>query len=446
MIETVSPPGPPGRFLTGHLHRLRGDRLRFYTECAQTYGDVVALRYAWRQVLLVCHPDLVEEVAITQARKFRKNFALRINPEVFGTGLLTSEGALWQRQRRLIQPAFARRRLAAFAGDMTAAAERLLARWAPGQTADIEAEMMRLTMDIAATTLFGADATAQAEAVYRAISTLQQTFLTQLTRAVPPLPRWVPTSLNRRIRSAVRALDETIYRFIDQRRASGADRGDLLWLLLHARDEADGTGMTDRQVRDEMMTLFLAGHETTALALSWAWYLLATHPEVEAQLVQEWAEVLGGRAPSAEDVPRLRCTEMTVNEVLRLYPPAPAFGREALEDVRLGPYLVRRGTTVVMSPWVLHRDPRWWDQPEMFCPQRWSEGQPSRTPRFAYVPFGAGPRTCIGNSFALLEAVLVLATLGQRYRFTIVPGHPVIPFPTVTLRLKYGLLAKLERR
>ncbi len=445
MADGRLPPSPPGRLLTGHLHRLRHGRLDFYTHCVRTLGDVVALRFAWRRVWLLSHPNLVEAVLITHARDFGKHFALRLNPLVFGNGLLSSEGDFWLRQRRLMWPAFARAHLVGLAPQMTAAAERLLERWAPGRTVDIEAEMMRLTMDIAARTLFGADATANAEAIAAAVGDLQETFLALFLRPIP-LPLWLPMPLHRRIRRAVRCLDEIIYRFIARRRAESAPARDLLSLLLHARDEDDGSGMTDRQLRDEAMTLFLAGHETTALALSWAWYLLATHPEAEARLVDEWRQVLGGRMPTAEDVPQLRFTEMVVHETLRLYPPAAVFGREARQECELGGYWVPRGTTVIMSPWVLHRDGRWWEDPEEFRPQRWAEGHPARTPRYAYVPFGGGARRCIGSGFALMEAVLILATLGQRYRFTLVPGHPVKPFPTFTLRLAHGLLAPLEPR
>jgi cytochrome P450 len=445
MSDNRQPPSPPGRPLTGHLHRLRRGRLEFYAHCVRTLGDVVALRFAWRRVWLLGHPDLVEAVLVTRARDFGKHWALRLNPAVFGNGLLTSEGDFWLRQRRLMQPAFARARLTGLAPEMVAAAVRLLERWAPGRVVDVEAEMMLLTMDIAARTLLGVDATADAEAVADAIGVLQDSFLTLFTRPVP-LPLWLPTPLHRRIHRAVYRLDTILYRFIAQRRAEPRERGDVLSLLLHARDEADGTGMSDRQVRDEAMTLFLAGHETTALALSWAWYLLATHPEAEARLAEEWQQVLGGRDPTSDDLPRLRYTETVVHEALRLYPPAAVFGREALRECELGGYRVPRGTTVIMSPWVLHRDPRWWDEPEAFRPERWATGHPARTPKYAYAPFGGGPRLCIGSGFAVMEAVLILATLGQRYRFTVVPGHRVEPFPTFTLRLAHGLPARLEPR
>ncbi len=444
MGDTALPPSPPGRFLTGHLREFRGDRLSFYVRCRREFGDVVALRFVSRRVYLVSHPDLIESVLVTQARNFIKHFALRLNPLTLGKGLLTSEGDFWLRQRRLIQPAFQRQRLAAFAPDMVAAAERLLARWAPGQAKQIDSEMMRLTLDITGRTLFDADVTGDAADVGEALRVLQRCFLALFTSLVP-VPAWMPTPTNLRLRRAVRRLDAIIYRLIAERRAGGAGRGDLLALLLLARDEEVGGGMSDRQVRDEAMTLFLAGHETTALALSWTWYLLARHPEVEARLAEEWRRVLGGRNPTFDDLSKLRNTEWVVLESLRLYPPAPSIGREARAECSLGGFRVPAGTTVLMSPWVVHRDPRWFDRPEEFLPERWAEGGAHR-PKYAYFPFGGGPRLCIGNHFALMEAVLVLATLGQRYRFTLVPDHPVTTWPTVTLRPKDGIRAVLQAR
>jgi cytochrome P450 len=444
MGDTALPPGPKGRFLTGHLREFRGDRLSFYVRWCREFGDVVALRFVSRRVYLVSHPDLIESVLVTQARNFIKHFALRLNPLTLGKGLLTSEGDFWLRQRRLIQPAFLRQRLASFAPDMVAAAERLLGGWAPGQEKQIDTEMMRLTLDITGRTLFDADVSGDAADVGEALRVLQRCFLALFTSLVP-VPPWMPTPTNLRLRRAVRRLDAIIYRLIAERRSGGADRGDLLSLLLHARDVEDGAGMSDRQVRDEAMTLFLAGHETTALALSWTWYLLARHPECEARLAEEWRQVLGGRNPTFDDLPRLRYTERVILESLRLYPPAPSIGREALAACSLGSFHVPAGTTVLMSPWVVHRDPRWFDRPEEFLPDRWADGTAQR-PKYAYFPFGGGPRLCIGNSFALMEAVLVLATLGQRYRFTLVPDHPVTTWPTITLRPRDGIRAVLQAR
>jgi len=438
-------PGPPQRFFSGNLVDFRSGRLDFLTRCAREYGDVVALRFGPRRILLVSHPDLIESILITHSRCFIKHFALRLNPLVLGKGLLTSEGDFWLRQRRLIQPAFQRSRLVGFGAIMVAYTQRLLAGWTPGETRDIVPEMMRLTMQIAAKTLFDADVTEHARDVGAALQMLQENFIARFNSMMPP-PLWLPTPTNRRLKRAVVQLDEILYRIIRTRRAGGEDRGDLLSLLLHARDEVDRTKMTDRQLRDEAMTLFLAGHETTALALSWAWSLLAMHPEAEARLAAEVADVLGGRSASADDLPRLRYTEGVVLEAMRLYPPAYTIGREAIADCEVGGFRVPRGTTVLMSQWVVHRDPRFFKNPDEFRPERWADDACADLPKYAYFPFGGGPRLCIGNTFAMMELVLVLATIAQQFRFTQRPGHQVLPWPTFTLRPQGGVPAPLTRR
>jgi cytochrome P450 len=243
----------------------------------------------------------------------------------------------------------------------------------------------------------------------------------------------------------IRRLDDIIYGFIKERRTSGKERNDLLSILLHAQDE-DGSRMTDRQLRDEAMTLFLAGHETTANALSWTWYLLATHPEVEAKLLAELQTVLGGRAPTVADLPQLPYTEMVVMESMRLYPPVYAFGREAIQACTLGKFQIPPRMTVVLSQWLMHRDPRYWDHPEEFRPERWADGLAKRLSRFVYFPFGGGPRICIGNTFAMIEAVLILATMARRFHFSLQPGYPVVPQTTVTLRPAHGIVGVLEKR
>jgi cytochrome P450 len=438
-------PGPRGHFLSGNLPEFRRDRLAFLTRCARDYGDFVALRFGPRRLLLVSDPDAIEYVLVTGARNFSKHFALRFNPVVLGNGLLTSEGDSWLRQRRLMQPAFHRQRIVGYAATMVEYTQALLATWEEGQTRDVLADMMRLTLGIAAKTLFGADADEQASQVGAALAVAQNSFIARVNSLLP-LPASVPTPGNLRLRRAVRKLDEVIYGFIRQRRAGGEERGDLLSLLLHARDEDDGTRMTDKQLRDEAMTLFLAGHETTALTLSWAWYLLARNPEADARMAEEVRAVLDGRPPTAGDQHRLDYTEKVVSETLRLYPPGFVLGREALHDCELGGYHVPAGTTVFMSQWVMHRDPRFFEEPESFRPERWTEELARRLPRFAYFPFGGGPRRCIGDTFAQMEATLVLATLAQRFRFALASEQPVMPVPTFTLRPGGEIRAVLKRR
>jgi cytochrome P450 len=438
------PPGPRGSFLGGNLADFRRARLDFLTGMARTYGDVVRLRFGPHRIYLVSHPDAIEEVLVTQARHFRKHFALRINPLVLGQGLLTSEGDFWLRQRRLIQPAFQRGKLAAFGPVMVALAQRLMDSWPDGDVRDIVPEMMRLSLQIAAKTLFGAEVSEHAGEVGAALQLLQENFLARFN-SIWPLPLWLPLPANLRLRRAVRQLDDILYGLIRQRRDC-PHGDDLLSLLLLARHEDDRTGMTDRHLRDEAMTLFLAGHETTALALSWAWYLLGSHPEAAARLHAEVDNVLAGRPATVEDLPRLRYTEGVLQESMRLYPPAYVIGREAVADCEVAGYRVRRGLTILMSQWVVHRDGRFFEDPEKFRPERWASQQIQRMPKYAYFPFGGGPRVCIGNTFALMEGVLALATLAQRMRFVLVPGQPVDPWPTFTLRPRHGVKAVLARR
>jgi cytochrome P450 len=445
MAALPLPPGPRGHFLIGHLPEFRRDMLGFLTRMAREYGDCVAFRLGWKRVYLVNHPDLIESVLVADSRHYIKHYVLRLLRPTFGNGLLLSEGDFWLRQRRLVQPAFHRDRIAAYGAIMVTYAERMLAAWQDGETRDIHRDMMRLTLEIVAKALFDADVAAQAQDVGDALETGMQTFVRRW-RSVYPLPVWIPTPTNLRIKRTVRRLDAIIYGFIKERRATGRDRGDLLSMLLQAQDADDGTRMTDKQVRDEAMTLFLAGHETTANALSWTWYLLSQHPEVEAKLTGELETVLGGRSPTVADLPRLRYTEMVVTESMRLFPPVYAFGREAVRDGTLGGYRVRRGTTVVMSQWVMHRHPAYFDNPEQSYPERWADGLAKRLPKFAYFPFGGGPRLCIGNSFAMMETVLILATMVPKFRFTMLPNYPVVPRTTVTLRPEHGIKGILSKR
>lgn len=428
----------------GNLPDFRRDRLAFLTNAARTYGDVAAFRLGQRRVYLVSHPDLLEQVLVTANRQFIKHFALRLNPLVFGKGLLTSEGDFWLRQRRLMQPAFQRLRVATYAPIMVDLTEQMLRRWQPGQACDIHNEMMQLTLAIAARTLFDAEAGSKADEVREALKVLQDSFLVRFNRLLPT-PTWVPTPHNLQLKRAIRRLDNLLYQFIQQRRRSGETHRDLLSLLLEARDEQDHTGMNDKQLRDEMMTLFLAGHETTALSLSWTWYLLAQHPEVAARLAAE-VDALGTRSLAFEDLPKLAYTETVVLESMRLCPPVYTIGREALEPCTLGGYHVPAGTTLLMSQWVLHHDPRFWEEPDRFLPERWTEANEQRRPRFAYFPFGAGPRVCIGNHFALMETVLVLATIAAKYRFTLQAEQTIKPVPTFTLRPSPGIPAVLTAR
>jgi len=446
MAAAVIPHGPKGHLLLGNMPEFNRDPLEFLARCAREYGDVVRTRFLYVTAYFLNNPDHIEYVLATNNRNFIKSRSLR-SPffhRLVGNGLVTSEGDFWRRQRRLAQPAFHRDRVNAYSEVMVNYTERMLGAWREGEVRDIHREMMRLTMEIVVRTLFNADVSGDADQVGATLQLMVKPFASQATL------QWIldnrlPTPGHRRFFSAVQSIDEIVYRIIGQRRASGQDQGDLLSMLLQAQDE-DGSRMTDKQLRDEVMTLFLAGHETTALALSWTWYLLARHPQVEAKLAAELEEVLGGRAPTAADLPRLRYTEMILKESMRLYPPAYGVGREALKDCEIGGYLVPAGTQLFMFQWVVHRDERYFDHPEAFRPERWADDLAARLPKYAYFPFGGGPRVCIGSSFAMMEAVLLLATIAQRFRFALVPEHSVTLLPAMSLRPKNGIKVTLLKR
>src|SRR5690349_103559 len=439
------PAGPRGRPLVGSLPEFRRDMLGFFVASARTYGDVVPMRVVNRRLVLLSHPDLIEEVLTVHARRTTKTALLQSLRPVLGDGLLLSEGDTWLRQRRLMQPAFHRQRIAGYGDVMAAFTDRGMAGWRDGETRDVHADMMEITQAIVAKTLFDADVSGTAWDVGQALHDLMEDF-SRRRLSLFRLPSFIPTPTRRRARAAVTRLDHIVYGIIAARRASGEDRGDLLSLLLAARDADDGSRMNDQQVRDEIMTLFLAGHETTAVALSWTWHLLAQHPAAEAALVDELGTVLGGRLPTVADLPRLRYTEQVVMETMRLYPPVFSLTRRVAEPLQVGGHRMEPETSLVMSQWVVHRDARWFDDPETFRPERWENDLAKRLPRYAYFPFGGGPRLCIGNTFALMEASLLLATIAQRFRFTPAPGAHVTPMLSVTMRPAQGLRMRLSAR
>jgi cytochrome P450 len=407
------------------------------------YGDIVTMRYYNFRVYFVSHPDFIEQVLVTDNRKFIKGRILRKNKQLFGNGLLTSEGDFWLRQRRLAQPAFHRGRVAGYADTMVRYASRMASEWSNGDERDIHAEMMRLTLSIVAKTLFDADVDREAKRVGHALEAIMQ--LNSDFRKLILTPTWLPTPRKIRATIATSKLNRIVYRFIEERRASGVDNGDLLSMLLAARDD-DGSRMTDRQLRDESITIFLAGHETTANALAWTWMLLAQNPHVESKLHEELDRVLGGRPPTLDDLPNLRYTSLVITESLRLYPPAWGMARVAIEDTEIAGYPIPKGCGVSLAQWVVHRDPRWFEAPLEFRPERWEGDLAKRLPRFAYFPFGGGPRQCIGNNFAVMEASLLLATLAQQFRISLLPGKEIIPAASITLRPKTGIWGKIEKR
>ena len=455
------PPGPKKWFPGQHLLLLRRNVLDTLQWLAREYGDVTCLRIGPHPLVLVSHPDLIRTILITDARQYAKGRGLDRTKRLIGTGLLTSEGDFHLRQRRLAQPAFHRDRIVAYADVMRERAARSCGSWDDGDELDVSQIMMKLTLEVAGATLFGADLASETEEIGAALTESFELFRFATLPYTEVLDHLSFLPINKRFDAARVRLDRTIYRIIAERRASEHDRGDLLSMLLLARDTEGNTGsMSDLQLRDEALTILLAAHETTANALSWTFYLLSQHPDIERELHAELDRVLGDRAVTAADVPRLTYTRAVLAESMRLYPPAWTLGRKPLADVVIGGYRVPRNSLVLMSQWVVHRDPRWWPEAERFYPDRWRDdeqesgngarsavgaAQASR-PRLAYFPFGAGTRVCIGESFAWMEGIIILATIAQRWRLERVRGHPVIPFPLVTLRPRQGIRMRVRRR
>lgn len=446
MSRAPHPPGPKGIPIVGSLFGLRRNPLKFLMGLAQEYGDLVRFQVGPQEVYLINQPDYIKDVLVTHHRNFTKSRALQMAKRFLGEGLLTSEDEFHRRQRRLVQPAFHRQRIGSYANIMVEYAARASARWHDGGTLDIGQEMRRLTLAIVGKALFDADLESEATEIGDALTSLMQIF-SRLTSPFPELLERLPLPSNFRFQKAKNRLDTTIYRLIKDRRVGGRDRGDLLSMLLLAQDEeGDGAGMSDLQVRDEALTLFLAGHETTANALTWTWYLLSQHPEAEAKLHAEFDATLGGRLPTVDDVPRLRYTEMVFAEAMRLYPPAWAIGRRALDDYEIGGWVLPARSVILMSQYVTHHDRRFFPEPFRFDPDRWTPEAQSARPKFSYFPFGGGPRVCVGEPFAWMEGVLLIATLASQWQMRLSPGAAVEPQPLITLRPKHPVQMILKRR
>ena len=440
------PPGPRGLNLLRHSLTFGRDWSGFLTRCAQQYGDVIFFRFLNVPICLVVHPDGIEQILVRNSGNFLKSRDYRALKPVVGNGLLTSEGEFWQEQRKQIQPAFRHENIITYARIMTDTAAAMLAGWKDGETRDINEEMMSATLDIVAKSLFGSDVSGEARGVGQAVTVVMEQFIGQANMAFV-LPDKIPIPQSARLRRSMKHLDEVVYGIIRKRHAAPKHTGDLLGALLEAQDER-GSRMTDGQLRDEIMTLFLAGHDTTANALSWTWYLLAQNPGKDEALFAELGAVLGSRAPTAADLPRLRYTEMVIKESMRLYPPAWGVGRRAIRDFELDGYRIPAGTNFFLLQWVTQRDARFFPEPERFEPERWRDDpiRSGRLPRFAYFPFGGGPRVCVGAGFAMMEATLLLATIAHRFRLTLKPGQAIEPLFSVTLRPKRGMRMVLHDR
>lgn len=433
------PPGPRRMFpLSGLLGYRRGP-LPFFQNLAAQYGNISYFRLGPQEAFFLNHPDLIKDVLVTNHQNFHKGLALQRAKRLLGEGLLTSEEEFHRRQRRLAQPAFHRARIASYASVMTDYASETRARWHDGETLDMSEEMMRLTLGIVGKTLFDADVVSDAREVGEAMTVVMDLFNT-ITIPFFELIQRLPLPQLRRFDAAKSRLDAIIYRLIEERRRRSEDRGDLLSMLLLAQDtEGDGGAMTDEQLRDEVMTIFLAGHETTANALTWTWYLLSQNPALEEKLHEEIDRVLAGRLPAFDDVAQLKYTEMVLAESMRLYPPAWATGRLAMVETEIAGYTVPAKALVLMSQYVMHRDARYFQEPLRFDPERWQAAARESRPQFSYFPFGGGPRRCIGEGFAWMEGVLLIAALAQHWRMRLVPNHPVALKPVITLRPKHGM-------
>ena len=446
MSSSLSPPsapGPRGTWLLGMLPEFRADPIQLFSDLTRDYGDMVSFSLFNRPCMLLSHPDQIAWVLKTNHRNYGKNTrGIQKLKAILGDGLLTADGPHWRRQRRIAAPTFRPKRIGGFAATMLKAGEDMLCHWeemaAREEAFDVNEAMMTVTLRIAGETLFSADVTGEARELSQALSTAMQITNKRVGRALD-LPSWWPSAENRAFRAAMGTLDEIVRSMIEERRRTGESEADLLAMLIHARDEETGEGMSDVQLRDEVMTLLLAGHETTANALTWTWHLLAANPDCRAKLEAELDRVLGGRAPTLEDYSALEYTGRVIDEAMRLLPPGWLFGRAPLADDEIDGFAVPAGTLVMISSYITHRHSEFWPDPERFDPDRFLPAACEERHPFAYFPFGGGPRGCIGRGFALLELRLLVAQIAQRFRLEAVPGHPVELEQLVTLRPLHGL-------
>jgi cytochrome P450 len=440
------PPGPRPLISTSNLIAFRRDRCGFLTNLAREYGDLVYFKLGPTPAFLINHPDYIRDVLVTNHKNFMKGEGAQRSKRLVGEGMATSEGEVHRRQRRLAQPAFHRQQIAGYAATMVEYTARMRDVWEDGERLEMSREMMRLTLNMACKAFFNAEVESEADEIGDAFSKAISLFNFLMLPYSKYLEK-LPLPVVRRFQKAKERLDNMIYRMIDERRRNSSEQGDLLSILIRARDEeGDKTGMTDLQLRDEIITIFLAGHETTANALTWTWYLLSQNPEVEARLHREVDEVLNGRLPTVDDYPKLSYTEMVLAESMRLYPPAWITARRALNDYEINGYLIPAQSLLLMSQYLMHRNEKYFADPLKFDPERWRPEAKESRPKFSYFPFGGGPRMCIGENFAWMEGVLVISTMAQRWKMKLVEGHPVELQPIVTLRPKFGMQMVVGRR
>ncbi|SFC25230.1 Cytochrome P450 [Bacillus sp. OV322] len=443
----ILPQGPKGKLFTGNLRDFQKDPLGFLSRLPKEYGEAAKFRFGpFQKVYLVTNPELIKQVLVTKQKSFVKSRDFKALKPLMGEGLLTSEKDYHMRQRRLIQPAFKKSHISSYGQDMIDITRDYMSSWEDGQKRNITQDMMGITLGIITKTMFSMTFKEGYDSIGEPLETAMKSAIKRM-RATIKLPLWVPVKSNRKYRSSIKKLDSVLYDIISRRRKQTERYDDMLDILMDAKDAEDGRGMTDEQVRDELMTIFLAGHETTANALSWAMYLLSQHPEAEQKLFQEIDAVIGDRPPAPEDFMKLPYTQNVIWETMRLFPPSFVTGREAEEDVEIGEYSFKKGDTILVSQYVMHRDPKYFEQADSFIPERFENNYLKTLPPYAYFPFGGGARVCIGNHFAVMEAVLVLACIAQRYRLRLAPDHhEVKPFPSITLRPRRGLQMIAEER
>ena len=443
------PPGPKGYPLLGVLPQMRRHVLRFLHDTARQYGDVVFLPMGPRQVCLLRHPDHIAHVFQLRHRHFYRGlFVDRVKP-FLGEGLATSEGDHWRRHRRLAQPAFHHQQMANFTGVILDATAAMLERWQPlaakAEPIEVSEAMTQLTSEIIIRSLFGAALPDPGQLLNEDLPIVMQYCLDRVL-AFTDWSAHLPTPKRGRFRRSLRALDEMVYGLIDTHRQSAWDdhAGDFLSMLLSARDPETGQGMSDQDLRDTVMTMFFAGHETSGMALTWIWYILVTHPQVGRRLQAELDDVLAERLPTYADLEKLTYTRMVIQETMRLYPPAWILSRSAASETEIGGYRIPVHTPILISQYLTHRHPDFWDRPDVFDPERFAPERRAGRHRYAYFPFGGGPHQCIGESFAMMEMLLIVAMVAQRYRLRLIPGQRIEPHPILTLRTKYGLSMRLE--
>ncbi|MBW4643138.1 MAG: cytochrome P450 [Goleter apudmare HA4340-LM2] len=444
MPDIFELPGPKSNSVEGSLLDFGRDPLGFLTKCGREYGDIVPIYLGLTPACLLTNPEYIEQV-LKERNLFIKSRGLRALKHLLGEGLLSSEGDSWLRQRRLIQPIFHQKRITTYGNIMVAYTEQMLKTWHDGETRDIHQDMMRLTLNIVMKSIFNCDLSDQAAQDVAHALDVTMNWFDKKRQENFAFVEWLHKPKDISYENAIQQMNKTIYQMINERRTSGENPGDLLSMLMEARDEVDGSQMSDRQLRDEIATLMLAGHETTSNTLTGVWVLLSRYPEVRHQLLAELQQVLGERPANITDLPQLPYTDMVIKEAMRIYPPVFTMAREATQDCEIGGYQVPAGCMIMMSQWVMHRHPRYFAEPEVFQPERWRDDLEKNLPRGVYFPFGDGPRVCIGKSFALLEAILLLATIARKFELTLVPEHPIVAQAAITLRPAYGVKVMLKK-